>query len=276
MTPYPIAFAVGFVAVALAQALVPASVPKTLKVDPGREPQPVGHGLWVGLMLATLGLGIFQDRLPVLPNMRTQGIPSMTWLFVGALPVMLATLYSDFHRPSSERHAVGLLGSGVGLYAVGFSIFVLSSPLGGTVNVLPLWQVVLTILWLFLLASIVELVSLVPMGVTLFGLALSGMAWVIGGTQQSVASYALEGLIGGALVGRALTDAVLRRSRPLGKTEVFVLGYWLTAMTNVAFLKSVALAGFVLPLGALAVGIILLTLRAFERSLLLRDAPRAE
>src|SRR5690606_12753021 len=168
-------------------------------------------------------------------------------------------------------------GSGIAIAFLGFSISVLSAPWqGGSVGLAPYFQVVFTILWLFLLASIVELISLVPMGVTLFGLALSGVTWLSGGHQQTVASYALAGVIGGALVGRAAGDTVLRRAVPWGKAELFTLGLWLTAMTNVAFLKSVALAGFVLPLGVAAVTIILVTIRAFERSLLLRETPRAE
>ncbi|MCB2154737.1 hypothetical protein KQI84_07600 [bacterium] len=273
MTPFPALFLGALIVTLLAEAILPAGrqwLPKEGGED--REPLRTGLGLWVGLMVSTLLAGVFQDRIPGSDGLRMG--PSLWPLALAAAPLVIAALLSDFGRPRSERHALGLLLSGIALFSAGFSIAILTIPLKGTVAVGMVGQVILTTFWLFLLASIVELVSLIPLGVGIFGLAMAGVIWLSGGEQQSVASFGLAGIITGALVGRALGDLVRRRRLALGKAEIFGLGIWLTALTNISFLKSVALAGFVLPLGALAVAVILLTIRGFERSLLLRGAPR--
>ncbi|MDK2971048.1 MAG: hypothetical protein PWP23_803 [Candidatus Sumerlaeota bacterium] len=274
MTSYPISLLVALAATALAHAVLPAGTQKPLHGEPGGRSTRIGMGLWVGLAVATALLGAFQQRLPLPPG-ENRGVGPALWpLLLAALPLLAAALKSDFGRPKSERHLLGLLGSGIVLSFVGFSVFIITAPWSGTVSLAPLLVVVFTVLWLFLLSSIVELVSLVPMGAPLFGLALSGVVWLSGGSQQTVASYTLAGMVAGAVLGRALADGVARRSLPYGKAEVFALGLWLTALTNVAFLKSVALAGFVLPLGVLTVGIVVVMLQAFEKSLLLRETPR--
>ena len=275
MTPFPVLFLASLIVTAIAQAILPAGrqwLPQEEQRD--REPIRTGLGLWAGLMVSTLLAGFFQDRLPGASGLKTG--PALWPLALAAAPLVIAALLSDFRRPRSERHAAGLLLSGMALFSTGFAIVILTIPLKGTVAVGMAGQLLLTTIWLFLLASIVELVSLIPLGVGIIGLAMAGVIWLSGGEQQSVASFGLAGIITGALGGRALGDLVRRRRLALGKAEIFGLGIWLTALTNISFLKSVALAGFVLPLGALAVAVILLTIRGFERSLLLREAPRNE
>ncbi|MEQ8819827.1 MAG: hypothetical protein RLY93_06250 [Sumerlaeia bacterium] len=277
--PFPVGFLIGLACASLATVLLPRGRQRLAHAgrDGEVEPRRVGFGLWVGLAAGSVVLGLVQGRLDA-AGLRGVGSPVWT-LPLAALPLALATLASDLGRVRSERHAVGLLVSGVALFFAGFAFPVLTNPLTGTVAVATIWQVILCAIWLFLLASVLEMISLIPAGVGLFGLALSGVIWLAGGTQQTVASYALAGLVAGAIAGRMAAGLVAHRGEgvvPLGKTEVFGLALWLTALTNAAFLKSVALAGFVLPLGALAVMLIVLTLRAFERSLLLRPAPRSD
>lgn len=278
MTAYPLGFLVALAVTFFAQIVFPPARQQPIHAEePSAKPVPVGLGLWIGLSAATGILAIWQDRLPMPPGDNRGTGTSVLWLLPAVLPILIVTLMSDFGRPKSERHALGLIASGVAMTFVGFSVFILSSPLSGsTISLNPFLVVFFTVVWLFLLASIVELVSLVPLGVPLFGMALSMVIWQSGGTQQTAASYTLAGIVAGAIVGRALADGILHRNLAYGKAEVFALGFWLTAMTNAAFLKSVALAGFVLPLGGLAVAIIVVMLRAFERSLLLRETPRAE
>lgn len=278
MTIYPIAFLVAMAATVLAHVLAPRGRMLPAHAPEGAEPLRVGNGLWIGLLAATAVLAALQHKLPVPPkSVMMEGVGPKLWFLLPAmLPLLAATIASDFRRPNSERHALGLAGSGLLLCFAGYSIYIITAPWQGTVGLAPVFVLIFTVMWLFLLASIVELSSLVPLGASLLGLALSMVVWLSGGHQQTVASYALAGIVGGAIVGRGLADLVFRRSVPWGKTEIFALGFWLTAMTNAAFLKGVALAGFVLPLGVIAVAIILVTIRAFERSLLLRPTPRGE
>lgn len=270
MMPYVPGLLAGLACAAVAQALLPAT-----RV-PGERKNRAGHGLWAGLIAATLAMAAYQRAAGSPAGYIFGAGPRLELLALAAVPLAAVALVSDLRRPSSERHAAGLLVSGVALALSGFSIFVLSAPGGSTVGVSALWQMVLTVAWLFLMASIVELVSLVPFGVPALVLGLSAVLLAAGGLHHSLAATALAGLIPGALAGRLAADGAMGRRRTWGKTEVFLLGLWLTAMTNASFLKSVALAGFVLPLGLVAVGAILLSLRAFERSLILRATPRAE
>lgn len=275
MTPYLLGLLAGVVCAAVAQALLPATRIPALLRAPGGDKARAGHGLWVGLAAATLAMALWQAASRSAEGYVFGAGPALALLALAAAPLVATALASDLRRPSSERHAAGLLLSGLALSFSGFSIFVLSAPGGQTVGVPAAWQAVLTIAWLFLMVSIVELVSLVPMALPALVIAMSAAPLLGGGLHHSLAASALAGLIPGAVAGRLGADALRGRSRAWGKTEVLALGLWLTAMTNASFLKSVALAGFVLPLGVVAVGAILLSLRAFERSLILRATPRA-
>jgi hypothetical protein len=239
------------------------------------EPRRVGISLLPALALVTVVLSFWRDQMPAPPP---RGLGPALWpLVLAALPLAATTLASDFGRPSSERHALGVLLAGIALFAAGLSIQGLSNPvIRGTTAIGPVAQVIITIAWLFLLASIVELMSLVPGALTLVGVSLGTLVWILGGGGQTTASYTLAGIIVGALLGRAAGSLLRHEKLPMGKAEVFALGIWLTALSNLALLKSVAFAGFVLPLGALTIAVILVTLRAFERSLILRATPRSE
>ena len=277
MDAFPAGFLAGLAAAMLCQGILPLGrqLP-SVDHDPSdsAKPLPVGMGLWAGLVLATGVMAIFQSGLAIPEQAALGAGRSIAWVALAALPAIALGAISDFGRQRSERHALGLAGTGIILTLVGFSVFSVSSPLGGTVYLGGLLSALLTLLWLFLLVSIVELSSLVPLGMAVLGVALPLVVVMIGGPQQSAASYALAGITAGAVIGRLLADLAQGRPAPYGKAEVFALGIWLTAMLNVAFLKSVVLVGFVLPLAVLASGIIVLSIRAFERSLLLRDTPR--
>lgn len=239
--------------------------------DSDRWPDVVGVAVMPALLIATGITGRYQHTLPQGP----WGFgPSLEWLVVASLPVIAAGLWSDRRAPRSERHALGLVAGGVAMALLGFPIWLLSNPFVGTMDVAPVMQVIVTTLWLLLLAAIVELVSLVPYAVALFPLALTGAVIASGGAQQTTASHLLMGIAAGAVAGRVAASFLPGRWLPFGKGEVFALGLWLTAMTNVAFLKGVAFAGFVLPVAAAALVLIALGVQAFERSLLLRPAPR--
>lgn len=277
MRTFPAALATAFALTFILQFLLPALRQRSRQRARRRTRTPrirqAGVGLWVGLAVSTLVLALFQDVL-TMPHGEHRGVGPPLWAVVlAAMPLLALVLPSDRSRPRSERHALGLFLSGLVMSVAGYSIFILTAPGQGTIALGPVLVIVVTVLWLVLLASMTELVSLLPLGLPLFGLALSAVVWLSGGPQQTVASYALAGIIAGAILGRLTADALRGRTVPWGKGEIFALGFWLTAMTNVAFLKSVAFAGFVLPLGVVAVVVVVLSLRAFERSLLLRDTP---
>src|SRR5690606_28381547 len=123
-----------------------------------------------GLALSTLILGGFQEILP--PGPRGIG-QSITPLVLALIPLLAATVASDLRGPRSERHLAGLVGAGAILSLMGFPIFIVTNPFVGTVDVSPVWQILLTALWLILLASIVELAGLISAGAAVLGLAVA-------------------------------------------------------------------------------------------------------
>ncbi len=267
-TPFGVAAVIGLVLTFIAQLTVPR-VTGGAGGKGGKTALTVGNGIWIGLLLSTAILWLLRPMLPQAADL--QPGPSFWTILPASFPLLVLALISDFGRPRSERHAIGLLLTGLILGLAGMPIVrFLDVPLG------PLWQVIATVLWLFLMVSIVELVSLVPLGLLLFTLALTGVIWASGGDQQSVSSYTLAGVSAGAVIGRTLADALGSKLVPWGKAEIFALGLWLSVATMVALLKSVAFAGFVLPLAILAVGLILISIQTFERTLLLRETPRSE
>ncbi|MDX1973785.1 MAG: hypothetical protein SFY68_14735 [Candidatus Sumerlaeia bacterium] len=276
MIPFLLAFLLGAILVAVCQRILPATRGRRLHREEGERPR-VGHGLWFGLMAATALLAAVQPMLIHEGAALRFGFgPSLWNILPAALPLLLLALRSDFRRPSSERHLLGLLLSG-GLLAVGgFGISLLSNPLQGTIGLNPLLAVAFSVVWLLILASLFELIRLVPYGVGLVVGLLCVVLCVMGGLQQSVAAGLLMGLVPGAVLGRWLGVVMLQAKGEYGRAEILTLGFFATAMLNISFMKSIALAGLVLPMGIVCIAIILISLRGFERSLILRNAPSAE
>jgi len=267
MTAFPTGFLVALICTALLHMVLPPVKRRTRDGTVVR----VGVSLAAGLAVSTLILAAFQQMLP--PGPRGFGQP-IAPLALALVPLVAATLFSDFRGPRSERHLAGLVGAGAVLALMGFPIFIVTSPFAGTVDVAPIWQILLTVLWLVLLASIVELAGLVSAGAAVLGLAVAGVVFLSGGEQQTTASHLLSGIVAGAICGRVLAGQLVGKRFPMGKSDVFALGLWMTGMTTAAFLKGVTLAAFVFPLSVLALALIILGLRAFESSLLLRETPR--
>ncbi len=267
-TSFPIGFCVALLCALLAHLVLPA-----LRT-PGRDGKnsQVSISLTCGLAIATLLLSIVQDSLPMGPRGVGQPIGPLA---IALLPLLIATLISDLRGSHSERHLAGLFGAGAVMALMGFPIFIVTNPFVGTVDVAPFWQILLTAMWLILLASIVELAGLVTAGATVLGLAVAGVVFLSGGEQQTTASHLLAGIVAGALCGRLLGGLLRGRRFPMGKTDLFALGLWMTGMTTAAFLKGVTLAAFVFPLSVLALALIMIGLRTFESSLLLRETPRS-
>ncbi len=138
----------------------------------------------------------------------------------------------------------------------------------------PAVSIALTAAWVFLVVSIIELTSLLPLLAGVTALVLAGAGWAFRPDLKDAASAALPPLILGAVAGRTLAGLVLGGGRLLEQAATLVLGFFLAAMTVLSFTKTFAMAGVIVPAGVAAVVAVVLLLRAFERSLLLRPTPR--
>ncbi len=194
----------------------------------------------------------------------------------GGTLMLLAGLASDMAGPRSERHLAALAAATaiatVAGVVIPFSDFF---GLGPFVFFGPAVSIVLTAAWVFLVVSIIELTSLLPMLAGVTAVLLAGAGWAFRPELKDAASAALPPLILGAVVGRTAAGLVLGGGRFLEKSETLVLGFFLAAMTVLSFTKSFAMAGVILPAGVASIVAVVLLLRAFERSLLLRPTPRS-
>lgn len=196
---------------------------------------------------------------------------------LGAIAAVLAVFvqWSGASGPKSERHFVALMAAGVAAVPLGASIPFTDFALGGApVPLAPAASVIFTLLWLFLVASVIELGSLIPLLAPLIGGGLAVLSWRFGGGPQTFASYALAGVVLGGLAGHASASLLLRGGRFLSKADVLVLGWLSGTLTVLTFLKGMALVAVVLPLGFAGVVLVLLGIRSLERSLVLRPRPR--
>ena len=112
-------------------------------------------------------------------------------------------------------------------------------------------------------------------GSVVLTLALLAIVVFGGGLAHSVASQALFGIIIGAVAAR-IGVGIFHLLPPIGKADIFALGLWATALLNISFVKSIALIGFVIPVGLTLVLLTLMMIRGFESSLILRSAPASK
>jgi hypothetical protein len=192
----------------------------------------------------------------------------------GAMALFYAGLKSDLSKPSSRRHLYGTLIGAAALIVGGLHVRILALPGLGALEVGSLLGVIFTIGWVFLLVSMLELCALVP-------LVAGGVALFIGAgvfmpldVFENYEGLTLAGALMGGVLGRSIAVLVMTRSHPLEKSETLVLGYIIASMTLATYMKSFTLTGFILPLGIIVIGMVLLLTRSFDSSLILRPRPR--
>jgi hypothetical protein len=236
-------------------------------VMPPRVPQPA-------LAAGLCGAAALLAAAPPASVVDTRTIAGIA---IGGMFPLAAGLLSDIKRPSSERH-LAALAAGVAV-AAGVGVLIPYTGFFGIAPAMefaPIASLAVTALWFFIVASIVELAGLFPAFAGLVALVLSGLAWGLGAELVLPAGEAMPPLVFGAVLGRAVAGIVFGGGRMLDKSEVLTLGYFCAVLTTLSFTKSFAIASVILPIGLVAVVIVILVMRAFERSLLLRPTPRGE
>lgn len=234
-----------------------------------RRPTPaVAVGLIVGVgVMAGLGGGGY-DGLE-------EGPPLAMWVvLLGSLLVFGMCHGTDGGVPSSRRHFVGTVGGALLLALGGLRMPYIGIYGGGAVELGVLPSVLLTVAWVFVFVGTVEICAMLPMLAPLVAMVVGGLTLLPIGFTETYPSQALSGVLMGGVLGRFLGEFQRGMSRPPEKSEIMVLGYVASAVTLVTFVKSLALAGFILPIGLLTLFAIVLAMYGFERSIMLRSAPR--
>lgn len=240
---------------------------RTLPLPSRRAPRPA---LAVALILAAGGLWVLKmDGTDAGP-----GPWSFLMALAGALPLYWAGLATDARRPSGERHLLAALLGGLVLCFSEFRITYITVPGVGKFALGALAGGALTVFWVFLVVSLIEVAGLLPLLAGVFALGIGVLGSVEGFGFPSVAGALLSGLLAGGVIGRGVAGTVISGGRSLEKSEVLVLGYFCAVATLATFMKSVAIAGLVLPLSILAVVLVLIVMHGFEAAILLRAKPR--
>lgn len=227
--------------------------------------------------IATLiGLLIIATRSPASYPGIDQGAssPALGAVIVGGVIVLLIAARSDTRGPSSRRHVIATLAGAISLLVGGFAVGHMAVLGGDAVSLGLASAAVITVIWVFLVVGILEICAALPLLAGLVSALVACSVLLPLPPWNSFAGHALGGAILGMLLGRMVGTRIAGRNRRLNPSEILFLGYIVAAATLALFLKSITLAGLILPLALLVVLVVLLVLQTFEKSLMLRAGPR--
>ncbi len=252
---------------ALARRAAPASARPAAGGEAPAFPRPA---LALGLLFTTL---IFWAA-PLRAHAAAPPGVNLLWVAAAALPLLIAGWVTDRSRPRSERHFLAVLLAGGVLAFSELRIGFFSFPGLPVMTIGPVAGALIALFWLFLIVSLIEVAGLAPLLAGLIALAVGALGWFPAFVYSTVAGFTLAGILTGALLGRAAGGLLFSGGRSLEKAEILLLGYYTAVVTLAGFMKSVALAGIVLPLVMIIIAFTLIGLHGFEQTLLLRAKPR--
>lgn len=234
----------------------------------GRRPRPsVGFGLVLSLVL-------LWSLDPPMVHPFEGPRASLIWAIFGAILLLAVGLRSDYTRPRSRDHFLGTMGAGLLAYIGGFSFSFFQIPFLGIVDPGFLLGALLTLLLVFLVMSMVELSSLLPLAAGAVTFLIGAMVLLPLGSWDTQVGFILCGVLMGSALGRFVGKLLMVRSEPHEKADILVMGYVSACAVLATFLKSVTVAAFILPLGFLATLFVMMGLQGFDRFTLLRENPR--
>ncbi|MCC6546167.1 hypothetical protein IT570_03275 [Candidatus Sumerlaeota bacterium] len=234
-----------------------------------RRPRPV---IALALLLGTIGMQLVgaPNYAPLEP-----GSPwALPMVVAGAVALMVFTLRTDVQLPSSRRHFIGTIAGATLLYAGGLRIPFFAIPGMGVHTLGPVAALLVTVAFVFLFVSMIEICATVPLLASLVSIVIGFMVFVPSAANQSFPGQVLCGSLIGAIAGRLLAQILVGRERIPDKTEILSTGYFTAAATLATFVKSIATAGFILPLGIVTIVFVTLAVVSFERTTILRASPR--
>jgi hypothetical protein len=199
---------------------------------------------------------------------------SLYWLVLGGVLLFVLTLKSDLAIARSKRHFFATLFAAVFLYLGGFQITYAWIPFMGSVAFSTLGSVILSLVWIVLVVSLVELCSLMPMLTGFVAIVLGLFIFLPMQVYSTYTGLVLGGALVGVVIGRFAGGLCRGELRAPEKTENLMIGYTIAATTLTLYLKSLALTGLVVPLSALTIFVVIMVLQGFDNSMMLRSRPR--
>jgi len=236
----------------------------------GRRPRPT---VAVGMLAS---LAVFWLAGPHFDAPATGPRAILSWAVAGALVMFIVGLRSDYARPRSRDHFIGTMVAALLAFMGGFTFIAFQLPWVGRLEPGLLLSLVLTLLWVFIVVSMVELCSLLPLAAGIVTFLIGATVLLPFESWRSPTGFILCGILMGAAVGRFAGKLIVVRSDPHEKADILVMGYVAACAVLATFLKSVAVTAFILPIGFLATLFVLIGLQGFDRQTLLRERPRGE
>lgn len=244
-----------------------ASGPKALKKSGPKGVFAVGVLVTLTIMVG-IGDGVYTPMNKADPSI-------LYWVIGGILVVYTAGLRSDFLRKhSTRRHTIATVAAALLLFVGGLRISFVGIPGLPTLVTGLLIGLVLTILWVFLIVSVIEIGALIPFLAGGAALLMGAATLVFDANHPTWPGHVITGTLMGAILGRGMPELFFAYSRPPEKSEVLVLGFLTACSTLAVYTKTFALTGMVFPVGAAAVIAVLLFTQSMDRSLMLRPTPR--
>ncbi len=166
------------------------------------------------------------------------------------------------------------IAAGVLLYIAGLRIQYFALAGMSSVDLSAIASLVATTLWVFIIVGLVEMLALVPLLLGILCIIVGSASLLPIEVYKSIAGQSLGGILVGFVAARILAEIVAGKPRTLEKSEVLIVGYLLAAASISMFIKSLALAGLILPVSLIVLVVMILVIQGFDRELLLRPSPR--
>lgn len=235
----------------------------------GRNPRPTFavSALLALAVMAGLGAGNYQPLAPG-PSLGLYGV------MAGVLALFAAGLRTDYAQPSSRRHFQGTIIGGVFLSLCGLGASYVAVPGTGNIALGALFGLLFTLVWVFVVVGLMEILSLVPLLTGAICLVIAGLSIFSTGVYESFPGQVIGGVLGGAILGTFMAELLRGQTRAATKADSLVAGFLVATATMTLFIKSMTLAGLILPLGLATVVVMVVLVQSFDRTLILRASPR--
>lgn len=146
-------------------------------------------------------------------------------VMAGGLLLFAAGLRTDYAQPSSRRHFQGTIAAGVLLSLGGLGASYVAVPGSGNIGLGALFGLLFTLVWVFVVVGLMEILSLVPLLTGAICLVIAGLSIFPASVYESFPGQVVGGVLGGAILGTFLAELFRGQTRPATKADSLVAGF---------------------------------------------------